>query len=151
MQKDYSQFSLTQLYKLYTEALNKNSEEGKNIFEEILLKEKKVINKAKAKNHKFLKAFYLIASLRNVSGYIFIYLVLRFNFVAGIFNIAINHTLDDIMSIFFYIFLFFLIAGTIASTQVKKITGQFSHTIYLKRELIIVSTIVVLLEIFYLN
>jgi hypothetical protein len=151
MQKDYSQFSLNDLYKLYTKELNENPEEGKLIFEEILKKEKKVTPSIKTKNEKFLPVFYLIASARNIIGYFYIYMALRFTIVANIFNITFNYTLKDIMSIFFYIFFLFLIAGTIASTQVKKITGHYNHTKYIKRELFIVLILLILSELVQLN
>jgi len=53
MKKDYSQFNLNDLYELYTKALNENPEEGKHIFEEMLIKEKKVTHSTNTKNEKF--------------------------------------------------------------------------------------------------
>jgi hypothetical protein len=92
------------------------------------------------------KIFFLLQSLRNIVGYIFLYEIVR-----PYFHLVQLEKWNEFVNIQLFVFMPLFFIGSFASWKIYKNRGKYLHFVYLKYEIVIDLIILVLLEVQLFN
>ena len=98
---------------------------------------------------KHINDLFFVSSIRNVLGYLLIYIFIRF-LICTIYSLD-NNPLKNFMSVFFYIIFIGFVVGSISSKLIYRKRGEYSHFINIKYEIIVVFISIILVELFIFN